>query len=248
MNGTTVEVCSGGMYMKKGVVLSGILFVVVIIAVIVLGTGKIAFTKNQTDELFEALAYSDGAVTEGIISDLEKIFLQNPEEFLNELNKQDDNIRKLVVSNFACYAIGEGEAEIRLAEAIESVSGSPYAEELIAAYHSKIWNQISYIDMVADELSEDDCLDYDSLPYKAVIYHNNGKAIKADYIASDDYLVAVFRTKIDGIPYESAYFSEHSDMSKEEVLARVAEEEPELLRKRLYQKNDDNLLAAELYD
>lgn len=90
---------------------------------------------------------------------------------------------------------------------------------------------LSYREVCTDEMIADEIQVYGLLD-EAVLYHNNGQDIKANFIETegDDNLVAVFRTKVNGKNYETMYFSEDMSMSKEEVLAYVNEEEPELLQ------------------
>lgn len=110
---------------------------IITIFLLVLITATPAFANSQMTELFDDLVLSDGAETDAILSEMEKIFLENPDEFLSELNNQDESVRKTVVDSFAIWADGTEDAARKLAETIESVAENPNAKELIAAYSSQ---------------------------------------------------------------------------------------------------------------
>ena len=92
------------------------------------------FTQNPYTELYQALETSDGAMTEGIISELEDYFIENPDEFLKEYKKQDGSLQSMVAMSFAYLAIGEDDYAKNMREAILSVKDNPDATELITAY------------------------------------------------------------------------------------------------------------------
>lgn len=96
-----------------------------------------AFANSPMADLFDDLILSDGAETDAILCELEKIFLENPDEFLIELNNQEDDVRKVVVENFAIWANGTEESAQKLAKTIESVAENSNAREMIAAYSSQ---------------------------------------------------------------------------------------------------------------
>ena len=91
-----------------------------------------AFANSPMADLFDDLILSDGAETDAILCELEKIFLENPDEFLIELNNQEDDVRKVVVENFAIWANGTEESAQKLAKTIESVAENSNAREMIA--------------------------------------------------------------------------------------------------------------------
>ena len=92
------------------------------------------FTQNPYTELYQALEASDGAVTESIIAELEKYFVENPEEFLKEYKKQDESLQLLVAMNFAYISQGEEDYAKNMREAILSVQDNPAAAEIVATY------------------------------------------------------------------------------------------------------------------
>ena len=92
------------------------------------------FTQNPYTELYQALEASDGTVTESIIAELEKYFVENPEEFLKEYKKQDVSLQSLVAMNFAYIAQGEEDYAKNMREAILSVQDNPAAAEIVATY------------------------------------------------------------------------------------------------------------------
>ena len=92
------------------------------------------FTQNPYTELYQALEASDGAVTESIIAELEKYFVENPEEFLKEYKKQDESLQLLVAMNFAYISQGEEGYAKNMRETILSVKDNPAAAEIVAAY------------------------------------------------------------------------------------------------------------------
>lgn len=92
------------------------------------------FTQNPYSELYQALEASDGAVTESIIAELEKYFVENPEEFLKEYKKQDESLQLLVAMNFAYISQGEEGYAKNMRETILSVKDNPAAAEIVAAY------------------------------------------------------------------------------------------------------------------
>lgn len=92
------------------------------------------FTQNPYTELYQALEASDGAVTESIIAELEKYFVENPEEFLKEYKKQDESLQLLVAMNFAYISQGEEGYAKNMRETILSVKDNPAAAEIVATY------------------------------------------------------------------------------------------------------------------
>ena len=96
------------------------------------------FTQNPYTELYQTLATSDGVVTEGIISELEDYFVENPEKFLKEFKKQNDSLQSLVSMNFAYIAIGEDDYAKNMRKAILSVQDNQDAVEIAAAYQKVI--------------------------------------------------------------------------------------------------------------
>ena len=92
------------------------------------------FTQNPYTELYQALEASDGTVTESIIAELEKYFVENPEEFLKEYKKQDASLQSLVAMNFAYIAQGEEDYAKNMRETILSVQDNPAAAEIVATY------------------------------------------------------------------------------------------------------------------
>lgn len=110
------------------------LIIVVVVVLLCVLIAAPAFMNNPYTELYQALETSDGAVTEGIISELEDYFVENPEGFLKEYKKQDASLQSLVAMNFAYIAQGEEEYAKNMREAILSVQDNPAAAELVAAY------------------------------------------------------------------------------------------------------------------
>lgn len=92
------------------------------------------FTQNPYTELYQALEASDGTVTESIIAELEKYFVENPEEFLKEYKKQDESLQLLVAMNFAYISQGEEGYAKNMRETILSVKDNPAAAEIVATY------------------------------------------------------------------------------------------------------------------
>lgn len=90
-----------------------------------------AFAQEASSELFQNLETSDGAETEGILSQLANQFNQDPITFLTELEKQNISIQNLVFSSFACWATGDDEFAQQLKETINSVAAEPQAQEMI---------------------------------------------------------------------------------------------------------------------
>ena len=108
-----------------------IVAVVVLLCILIVAP---TFTQNPYTELYQALEASDGAVTESIIAELEKYFVENPEEFLKEYKKQDESLQLLVAMNFAYIAQGEEDYAKNMREAILSVQDNPAAAEIVATY------------------------------------------------------------------------------------------------------------------
>ena len=113
--------------MKKLLIVS----VVVLLCILIVAP---TFTQNPYTELYQALEASDGAVTESIIAELEKYFVENPEEFLKEYKKQDESLQLLVAMNFAYISQGEEGYAKNMRETILSVKDNPAAAEIVAAY------------------------------------------------------------------------------------------------------------------
>lgn len=108
-----------------------IVAVVVLLCILIVAP---TFTQNPYTELYQALEASDGAVTESIIAELEKYFVENPEEFLKEYKKQDESLQLLVAMNFAYISQGEEGYAKNMRETILSVKDNPAAAEIVATY------------------------------------------------------------------------------------------------------------------
>lgn len=83
------------------------------------------------NQVFESLKGSDGWLAEGLLSELEREFIKDPEAFLDELQKQDKDIQQIVLQSFAAWAVTDTSANNTLARAIESVKDNPKAKDLL---------------------------------------------------------------------------------------------------------------------
>ena len=93
-----------------------------------------AFAGNSSSTLFQDLTISDGAKTDAILSALEKNFVQNPTDFLEELTKQDSSVQELVITHLIYYSLEDDEASKQLSEAILSISKNPKANQLVTEF------------------------------------------------------------------------------------------------------------------